>query len=339
MDPASLGLPLLVGLIAVALAVRLPERAARRRQLDRHHRLDPRAAGRATRWSGRRSSTSSPSCSSACTSPRRWARGSSRPRSSIRRGDLRRARWARSSGTSSPGWLGIPSSSLARADRRACGRGRRQGGLRRGGLGRVSARRRPAIVVSPLLGFVAGAGAGAGGVLDLRARRAALRSTSTFRRLQFVSAALYSLGHGGNDAQKTMGIIAVLLYSHGLLGGEFHVPFWVVLSCQAAMALGTLLGGWRIVHTMGSKITRLIAAAGLLRRDRRGDHPVPGHLPRRAGLDHPHHHRRHRRRRRGPAGLRGALERGQQHRLGLDRDPAGDRGRRALFYWLARAFA
>ncbi|MCM5560163.1 inorganic phosphate transporter [Pleomorphomonas sp. JP5] len=79
----------------------------------------------------------------------------------------------------------------------------------------------------------------------------------TFRHLQFVSASLYSLGHGGNDAQKTMGIIAVLLYSQGYLGGEFYVPFWVVIACQSAMALGTLMGGWRIVHTMGSKITRL----------------------------------------------------------------------------------
>jgi PiT family inorganic phosphate transporter len=78
-----------------------------------------------------------------------------------------------------------------------------------------------------------------------------------FRWLQFVSASLYSLGHGGNDAQKTMGIIAVLLFSQGYLGQEFSVPFWVVLSCQSAMALGTLFGGWRIVHTMGSKITRL----------------------------------------------------------------------------------
>ena len=78
-----------------------------------------------------------------------------------------------------------------------------------------------------------------------------------FRQLQFVSASLYSLGHGGNDAQKTMGIIAVLLYSQGYLGSEFHVPFWVVLSCQAAMGLGTLFGGWKIVRTMGSKITTL----------------------------------------------------------------------------------
>ena len=79
----------------------------------------------------------------------------------------------------------------------------------------------------------------------------------TFRVMQFISASLYSLGHGGNDAQKTMGIIAVLLYSQGHLGSSFHVPLWVVLACQSAMALGTLFGGWRIVHTMGSKITRL----------------------------------------------------------------------------------
>ncbi|RJG54819.1 anion permease [Sphingobium terrigena] len=83
-----------------------------------------------------------------------------------------------------------------------------------------------------------------------------------FRKLQLVSASLYSLGHGGNDAQKTMGIIAVLLYSQGMLQGDFHVPFWVVISCQAAMGFGTLFGGWKIVHTMGSKITRLSPAQG-----------------------------------------------------------------------------
>jgi PiT family inorganic phosphate transporter len=83
-----------------------------------------------------------------------------------------------------------------------------------------------------------------------------------FRRLQLVSAAAYSLGHGGNDAQKTMGIIAVLLYSRGMLGEEFHVPFWVVISCYLIISLGTLCGGWRIVHTMGSKITRLTPQQG-----------------------------------------------------------------------------
>jgi PiT family inorganic phosphate transporter len=83
-----------------------------------------------------------------------------------------------------------------------------------------------------------------------------------FRRGQLVSAALYSLGHGGNDAQKTMGIITVLLFSTGYLGGEFHVPFWVVLACHAAMGLGTLAGGWRIVKTMGMKITKLKPVGG-----------------------------------------------------------------------------
>ncbi len=83
-----------------------------------------------------------------------------------------------------------------------------------------------------------------------------------FRRLQLLSSAAYSIGHGANDAQKTMGIITVLLFSTGYLHGEFHVPLWVVLAAQAAMGLGTLMGGWRIVHTMGSKITRLTPHQG-----------------------------------------------------------------------------
>jgi PiT family inorganic phosphate transporter len=89
------------------------------------------------------------------------------------------------------------------------------------------------------------------------------RADRTFRRAQLFTSALYSLGHGGNDAQKTMGIIAVLLYSQHMLDGEFHIPFWVVLACQAAMGLGTLMGGWRIVHTMGSKITRITPREGV----------------------------------------------------------------------------
>jgi PiT family inorganic phosphate transporter len=84
-----------------------------------------------------------------------------------------------------------------------------------------------------------------------------------FRRLQFVSASCYALGHGGNDAQKTMGIIAVLLFSQGALGAEFYIPFWVVIACQVAMAAGTLAGGWRIVRTMGSRITRLTPMQGV----------------------------------------------------------------------------
>ena len=118
-----------------------------------------------------------------------------------------------------------------------------------------------AIVISPALGFILAL------ALILGVSWIFVRSTPTavdtlFRSLQFISASLYSLGHGGNDAQKTMGIISVLLYTHGRLGSEFHVPFWVVLSCQAAMGLGTLFGGWRIVHTMGSKITRLSPMQG-----------------------------------------------------------------------------
>ena len=82
-----------------------------------------------------------------------------------------------------------------------------------------------------------------------------------FRRLQLLSAAAYSLGHGGNDAQKTMGIIAGVLFTAGYIG-TFHIPLWVILSAHAAIALGTLSGGWRIIHTMGSKITKLQPVGG-----------------------------------------------------------------------------
>jgi PiT family inorganic phosphate transporter len=92
-------------------------------------------------------------------------------------------------------------------------------------------------------------------------RVAPSRVDKLFRRLQLVSAALYSLGHGANDAQKTMGIIAGALVAGGLLS-EFRIDFWVVLSAHAAIALGTLSGGWRIIHTMGQKITRLQPVGG-----------------------------------------------------------------------------
>jgi len=83
-----------------------------------------------------------------------------------------------------------------------------------------------------------------------------------FSRLQLVSSALVSLGHGGNDAQKTMGVIAVLLYSNGYLDGAFYVPLWVVFSCYLVIALGTLAGGWRIIETVGYKVTRLKPESG-----------------------------------------------------------------------------
>jgi len=94
-------------------------------------------------------------------------------------------------------------------------------------------------------------------------RSSPARVDGIFRKVQFVSASLYSLGHGGNDAQKTMGIITALLFAHGALHGEFQVPLWVVIGCNAAMALGTLLGGWKIVRTMGSRITRLTPMQGV----------------------------------------------------------------------------
>ncbi len=117
-----------------------------------------------------------------------------------------------------------------------------------------------AIVVSPFTGFVLAL------LLVLFVSWAFVKANPAFadgffRKSQLVSAALYSLGHGSNDAQKTAGIIAVLLYSHGIYS-EFTVPGWVILSCYSVMSMGTLMGGWRIVHTMGSKITRLTPMQG-----------------------------------------------------------------------------
>ncbi len=151
--------------------------------------------------------------------------------------------------------LGIPSSSSHALIGGLVGAGTAKVGIKAivwDGLAKTSA----AIVVSPLTGFVLAL------VLFLIVSWLFVRYTPfavdrTFRSLQLVSASLYSLGHGGNDAQKTMGIIAVLLYSQGYLGKDFYVPFWVMLACYACMGLGTLMGGWRIVHTMGSRITRL----------------------------------------------------------------------------------
>jgi PiT family inorganic phosphate transporter len=117
------------------------------------------------------------------------------------------------------------------------------------------------IVLSPVIGFIL-AFIFMGIAYSVFQRSTPRKVDRWGRRLQLLSASLYSLGHGGNDAQKTMGIIAVLLYSEGWLGSEFSIPFWVVISCQVAMALGTLFGGWRIVETMGMKITKLKPIGG-----------------------------------------------------------------------------
>ncbi|HOJ14786.1 MAG TPA: inorganic phosphate transporter [Deltaproteobacteria bacterium] len=112
------------------------------------------------------------------------------------------------------------------------------------------------IFISPAIGLILGLTLGVAVYWWFR-KATPLHVDHIFRRGQLFSAALYSLGHGGNDAQKTMGIIAGLLFSAGLTRGTFHIPLWVVLSCQAAIALGTMFGGWRIVKTMGQRITKL----------------------------------------------------------------------------------
>jgi len=117
------------------------------------------------------------------------------------------------------------------------------------------------MILAPLIGLSVGFGMM---LLTLRTfrRETPGRVDKIFRRGQLLSAAAYSLGHGTNDAQKTMGIIAILLFSTGHLGPEFYVPFWVVLAAHAAIGLGTLSGGWRIVKTMGMRITKLRPIGG-----------------------------------------------------------------------------
>jgi inorganic phosphate transporter, PiT family len=156
--------------------------------------------------------------------------------------------------------LGIPSSSSHALIGGLVGGGMAKAGISAAvwsGLSKTLA----AIVLSPVIGFVLAMFLVAG-VSWISVRSTPFTVDRAFRVLQFVSASLYSLGHGGNDAQKTMGIIAVLLFSQGKLGTEFYVPFWVVLACQASMALGTLMGGWRIVRTMGLRLTKLTPMQG-----------------------------------------------------------------------------
>ncbi|HEV8439098.1 MAG TPA: inorganic phosphate transporter [Methylomirabilota bacterium] len=117
------------------------------------------------------------------------------------------------------------------------------------------------IVLAPVLGLVLGWTLMVATLWTFHRFRPS-RVDGLFRRLQLLSAASYSLGHGTNDAQKTMGIIAILLFSSGYLGPEFYVPVWVILSAHAAIGLGTMTGGWRIVKTMGMRLTKLRPVGG-----------------------------------------------------------------------------
>jgi PiT family inorganic phosphate transporter len=152
-------------------------------------------------------------------------------------------------------WYGIPSSSSHALVGGVAGAAVAHAGLGvliPSGLGRIGV----FLLVAPLLGLTLG-------FLFMVATYWAFRHSHflsvsrLFRRLQFVSAAAYSLGHGGNDAQKTMGILLLVLIASGRLAPDAEVPLWIVLSCHAAMGLGTLMGGWRIVKTMGQRICKL----------------------------------------------------------------------------------
>ncbi len=117
------------------------------------------------------------------------------------------------------------------------------------------------IVLSPSIGLILGLLMMVL-VLNFSGKTTVSKADRIFRRLQLFSAAVYSLGHGMNDAQKTMGIIAIVLFNNGFLGPTFHIPYWVEVACYTVIALGTMTGGWRIVKTMGTKITKLQPMGG-----------------------------------------------------------------------------
>jgi inorganic phosphate transporter, PiT family len=156
-------------------------------------------------------------------------------------------------------WLGIPSSSSHALVGGLVGAGVAKGGtaaIIAGGLIKTSI----FIIISPMFGMLLALLLMIL-VLWIVEKRSPYPTERVFNKLQFISSSLYSLGHGGNDAQKTMGIITVLLVANGFQTG-FEVQFWVIISCHLAMALGTLFGGWRIVRTMGMGITRIRPSGG-----------------------------------------------------------------------------
>lgn len=117
------------------------------------------------------------------------------------------------------------------------------------------------IVVSPAIGMALGFTFMVL-AMNLSHKSNIAKTDKLFRKLQLFSAAVYSLGHGMNDAQKTMGIIAMALFSRGLLGETFYIPVWVIIACYTMISLGTMFGGWRIVKTMGTRITKLQPIGG-----------------------------------------------------------------------------
>jgi PiT family inorganic phosphate transporter len=159
-------------------------------------------------------------------------------------------------------WMGLPSSSSHALIGGLIGAGIMKGGtdvLVWKGIIKTSA----FIVISPTVGLILGL------VFMIivmnitsRSKSPVSKANHVFRRLQLFSAAVYSTSHGMNDAQKTMGIIAIVLFSNGYLGETFHIPFWVEVICYLVIALGTMSGGWRIVKTMGTKITKLEPVGG-----------------------------------------------------------------------------
>jgi len=157
-------------------------------------------------------------------------------------------------------WLGLPSSSSHALIGGLIGVGLVEGGsgvLMWPGIMKTTL----FIVLSPAIGLALGLAIMVL-VLNLSKNSNLRRVDTVFRRLQLLSAAVYSSAHGMNDAQKTMGVIALILFRGGYLGSSFYIPLWVVVACYLVIALGTMAGGWRIVRTMGSKITKLQPSGG-----------------------------------------------------------------------------
>jgi PiT family inorganic phosphate transporter len=156
-------------------------------------------------------------------------------------------------------WWGLPSSSSHALVGGLIGAGVSKAGIGILGWQKIGSTA-AFIFLSPLIGYLASSLLAITGSWIFR-KSTPGRVDRWFRRLQLLSSAMLSVNHGGNDAQKTMGIIAVLLYSQGLLGEDFHtagrIPSWIVFSCYLAMGLGTMAGGWRIVKTMGMRLTKL----------------------------------------------------------------------------------